>query len=116
MTPIASVRVTRTTLLLFLCLAPLRLAAQEPVAGPPPAWSWSADANVFAAVADATLMVLQWGRTRRQVFLFGINEITKFGGRVDGVILSKVDTRKQAYYGYGDAQAYTGKAAKAYHG
>lgn len=75
-----------------------------------------ADANVFAAVADATLMVLQWGRTRRQVFLFGINEITKFGGRVDGVILSKVDTRKQAYYGYGDAQAYTGKAAKAYQG
>jgi len=48
MTPIASVRVTRTTLLVFLCLAPLRLAAQESVAGPPPAWSWSADANVFA--------------------------------------------------------------------
>jgi hypothetical protein len=48
MTAIASVRVTRTTLLLFLCLVPLRLAAQDTVAGPPPAWSWSADANVFA--------------------------------------------------------------------
>ena len=77
---------------------------------------WALPTPVFAAVADATLMVLQWGRTRRQVFLFGINEISKFGGRVDGVILSKVDTRKQAYYGYGDAQAYTGKAAKAYQG
>lgn len=75
-----------------------------------------ADANVFAAAADATLMVVQWGRTRRQVFTYGVGEITKFGGRVDAVILSQVDTRKQAYYGYGDSHAYSGKAAKAYVG
>jgi polysaccharide biosynthesis transport protein len=75
-----------------------------------------ADANIFSAVADATLMIVQWGKTRREVFKYGVGEIIKFGGRIDGVILSKVDTRKQAYYGYGDSHAYTGKAAKAYVG
>jgi capsular exopolysaccharide synthesis family protein len=73
-----------------------------------------ADANIFSAVADATLMIVQWGKTRREVFKYGVGEIIKFGGRIDGVILSKVDTRKQAYYGYGDSHAYTGKATKAY--
>lgn len=75
-----------------------------------------ADANIFSAVADATLMIVQWGKTRRRVFKYGLGEITKFGGRIDGIILSKVDTRKQAHYSYGDSHAYTGKAAKAYVG
>jgi hypothetical protein len=48
MTPIAFVRVTRTVALLFLTVLPLRAAAQSAPAGPPPAWSWSADASVFA--------------------------------------------------------------------
>lgn len=74
------------------------------------------DANVASAAADATILVVEWGRTLRQVFLAGVNEVFKFGGRVDGVILSKVDVRKQAYYNYGDAQAYGGRAAKAYIG
>lgn len=72
-----------------------------------------ADNNIFCALADATLMILQWGKTRRQVFRCGVGEITRFGGRIDGVILSKVDTRKQAYYDYGGSYAYTGKTAKA---
>lgn len=73
-----------------------------------------ADTNIFCALADATLMIVKWGKTRRQVFRYGVGEITRFGGRIDGVILSKVDTRKQAYYGYGDSN--TGKATKAYVG
>jgi capsular exopolysaccharide synthesis family protein len=75
-----------------------------------------ADANIFSAMADATLMIVQWGKTNRQVFKFGVGEITKFSGRIDGVILSRVDTRRQAYYGYGDSGAYTGEAANAYVG
>jgi capsular exopolysaccharide synthesis family protein len=75
-----------------------------------------ADANIFAALADATLMIVRWGKTRRQVFKYAIGEITKFGGRIDAIILSQVDTRRQAYYGYGDSHAYTGEAAKAYVG
>ena len=75
-----------------------------------------ADTNIFAALADATLMIVRWGKTRRQVFKYAIGEITKFGGRIDAIILSQVDTRRQAYYGYGDSHAYTGEAAKAYVG
>lgn len=75
-----------------------------------------AETNIFAAAADATLMIVQWGKTRRQVFKYAIGEITKFGGRIDAIILSQVDTRRQAYYGYGDSRTYTGEAAKAYVG
>lgn len=75
-----------------------------------------ADTNVFAALADATLMIVRWGKTRRQVFKYAIGEITKFGGRIDAIIMSQVDTRRQAYYGYGDSHTYIGEAAKAYVG
>jgi succinoglycan biosynthesis transport protein ExoP len=75
-----------------------------------------ADTNIFATAADATLMIVRWGKTRRQVFKYAIGDITKFGGRIDAIIVSQVDTRRQVYYGYGDSCVYTGEAGKAYVG
>lgn len=46
MTPISVVTVTRTLAFLFLAIAAAPAAAQDGVA-PPPAWTWSADGNVF---------------------------------------------------------------------
>lgn len=69
----------------------------------PPAFGL-ADANIFSAVADATLMIVQWGSTPRRVFLYSIGEIAKFGGRIDGVVISKIDVKRQAAYGYGDSR------------
>ena len=40
-------RLTRTAVLIFLCLGPAAVAAQGTVSGPPSAWNWSADGNVF---------------------------------------------------------------------
>lgn len=40
-------RLTRTVALLWLGVFPAAAAAQEPTAGPPPAWTWTADGNVF---------------------------------------------------------------------
>lgn len=74
------------------------------------------DTNIFATVADATLMIVRWGKTRRQVFRYALSDITKFGGRVNAIILSQVDTRRQAYYSYGDSAIYSGEAAKSYVG
>jgi hypothetical protein len=63
--------------------------------------------------SQLSLMVVKWGKTRRQVFAYGMGEITKFGGRIDGVVLSRVDTPKQGYYSYCDFHAYADRAAKA---
>jgi polysaccharide biosynthesis transport protein len=74
------------------------------------------DTNILASVADATLMIVRWGKTRRQVFKYAVGDITKFGGRINAIILSQVDTRRQAHYSYGDSSIYTGEAAKSYVG
>lgn len=74
------------------------------------------DAQVIAGVAEATLMVVRWGRTRRRVVQYAIEQAARFGGRIDGIILSMVDVRKHAYYGYGDSGYYYGQSAKYYRG
>jgi capsular exopolysaccharide synthesis family protein len=72
------------------------------------------DAHVVAALADATVMVIRWGKTRRRVARYAIAQISRFGGRINGVALSMVDVRRMAGYGYGDSGYYYGKAAKYY--
>jgi capsular exopolysaccharide synthesis family protein len=74
------------------------------------------DAQLIAGVADATLMVVRWGKTRRRVVQYAIEQATRFGGRIDGIVLSMVDVKKHAYYGYGDSGYYYGKAANYYRG
>ncbi len=74
------------------------------------------DAQLIASVADATLMVVRWGKTRRRVVQYAIEQQARFGGRIDGIVLSMVDVKKHAYYGYGDSGYYYGKSAKYYHG
>ncbi|MCP5364270.1 MAG: polysaccharide biosynthesis tyrosine autokinase [Hyphomicrobiales bacterium] len=73
-----------------------------------------AEGQVIPTVADATLLVIRWGKTRKRVVRYTLNQIYQFGIAVEGVLLNMVDVRKQAYYGYGDASYYRGKAAKYY--
>jgi succinoglycan biosynthesis transport protein ExoP len=61
-----------------------------------------ADANIFSAVVDATLMIVQWGSTPRSIFLYSIEKIAQSGGRIDGVVISKIDVKRHAVYDYGD--------------
>jgi polysaccharide biosynthesis transport protein len=72
------------------------------------------DTHVFASLADATLMVISWGSTRRRVVCYALNQIARFGGQLHGVILSKVNVKKHASYGYGDSGNYYGDVAKYY--
>ena len=79
----------------------------------PPAMAL-AEGQVIPMVADATLLVVRWGKTRKRVVRYTIDQLTRFGMPLHGVILNMVDVRKQAYYGYGDAGYYYGKRAKYY--
>ena len=64
-----------------------------------------ADAEVIAGMVDTTVMVVRWGQTRRRVVRFSLDKIANFGGSVHACVLSMVNLKKHAYYGYGDFSA-----------
>ncbi|MDS4073622.1 MAG: polysaccharide biosynthesis tyrosine autokinase [Defluviicoccus sp.] len=94
-------------------LATLRNRYDLIVIDAPPALAL-AEGQVIPMVADATLLVVRWGKTRKRVVRYTMDQLTRFGMPLHGVVLNMVDVRKQAYYGYGDAGYYYGKRAKYY--
>ena len=94
-------------------LATLRSRYDLIVIDAPPALAL-AEGQVIPMVADATLLVVRWGKTRKRVVRYTMDQLTRFGMPLHGVVLNMVDVRKQSYYGYGDAGYYYGKRAKYY--
>ena len=60
------------------------------------------------------MFVARWGKTRRESASLGIKQIKDAGGSVAGVLLSRVDVKKHADYGYGDSGYYHSKYASYY--
>ncbi|HEX8374056.1 MAG TPA: CpsD/CapB family tyrosine-protein kinase, partial [Geminicoccaceae bacterium] len=73
-----------------------------------------ADARVLARLADEVVLVLRWGRTRRSAARLALRHLVESGATVAGVLISRVDPRRHATYGYGDAAAYSGASLKYY--
>jgi len=69
------------------------------------------DALTIAGNVDATLMVAQWGRTKRTSLALSARQLNNAGARLIGGVLTHVDAGKYALYGYGDSGSYTGKLA-----
>jgi succinoglycan biosynthesis transport protein ExoP len=65
-----------------------------------------ADARVLAARADQVLYVVRWSKTPRKAAQSGIDILNECGANVTGVLLSRVNVKKQAAYGYGDSSDY----------
>jgi len=72
------------------------------------------DAQILSAKADETLLVVRWGKTRREVAGYAARQLQATARRVGGAILSQVDVTKQARYNYGDSGYYFGKAKRYY--
>lgn len=66
------------------------------------------DALILSHVADTSIFLVRWGRTARPVVLGALKMFRANGGNLAGVVLSRVDFRKHALYGYGDAGYYYG--------
>jgi polysaccharide biosynthesis transport protein len=60
------------------------------------------DALMLADYADAILMVVRWGTTRKAVARTALRKFTTSNYKVMGVVLSQVDVARHAGYGYGD--------------
>jgi len=65
-----------------------------------------ADARILAAKADRVLYVVQWNKTPTSAAQSAIEIMHSCGAKLGGAVLSKVNVKKQARYGYGDASDY----------
>ncbi|HZL59293.1 MAG TPA: polysaccharide biosynthesis tyrosine autokinase [Stellaceae bacterium] len=74
------------------------------------------DALILSHVADTTMFLVRWGKTPRPVVLGALKSFQTNGGDLAGVVLTRVDFRKHATYGYGDAGYYYGSYGKRYAG
>lgn len=72
------------------------------------------DSRVLARMADTTLFVVRWAHTRRETALSGLKQMAGTHSNLAGVVLTQVNVRKHAQYGYGDSGYYHGHAAKYY--
>lgn len=74
------------------------------------------DARILCQLTDATITVVRWEKTRRAVVRNTLGQLRGARARLAGSLLSMVDARKHARYGYGDSGAYTGDLEKYYAG
>ena len=74
----------------------------------------AADARILAKHAHATFVVVRWAKTRRQTVRLALQQLDATGAPIAGTLLSAVDARKHAQYGYGDSGVYAGNLEKYY--
>lgn len=67
-----------------------------------------ADARILAAKAHRVLYLVQWNKTPIRAAQSAIDILQDCGANVAGALLTKVDVRSQARYGYGDSSDYYG--------
>jgi succinoglycan biosynthesis transport protein ExoP len=71
----------------------------------PPVLSVS-DARVLSQMTDKTVFLVHWGSTRRHDVMMGVKQLIEAGADVAGLVLSRVNVRKHARYGYRDSGYY----------
>lgn len=67
------------------------------------------DSLVLSHVVDAALFLVQWEQTPRQIALGALKLMQTQGTHLAGVVLTRVNVRKHAKYGYGDSGYYYGR-------
>lgn len=68
-----------------------------------PAIAVASDALILSKTVDTTVFVVRWGKTKRQAVNLALKNLQKSGSPIAGVLLSMVDAKKYALYGYGDS-------------
>lgn len=72
------------------------------------------DSFTLSGLVDKSIYVIRWEDTPRNVALAGIRQMLESGGDVAGIVLSRVNVKKHARYGYADSGHYQGSYRKYY--
>ena len=72
------------------------------------------DTKVVSRFVDKVLFVMQWDKTSRDTATNALAHLREAHGQIAGVVLTQVDVRRHAQYGYGDVGQYYGKYQKYY--
>ena len=96
-------------------LKALRLKYDVVILDSPPILAVS-DPLFIARLADSTIFVVRWARTRRAAASLALKQILAAQANVAGVLLTMVDVKSHARYGYGDSGSYYGKLGRYYRG
>ena len=72
------------------------------------------DSRVLSRLADKTVFVVRWAETPKEAAQGGVRELKNFNADIAGIVLSAVDTTKQAKYGYGDGGYYYKRYSRYY--
>ncbi len=67
------------------------------------------DAVILSHIVDATVFVTKWEATPRDAVRNAIELLRKSGATLAGAVLTQVDIKRHAYYGYGDYATYYGR-------
>ncbi len=73
-----------------------------------------ADTQILARLADATVFLVQWGKTPKGAVKSGLRMLDEVSAPIAGTLLSQVNIKRHAKYGYGDSGSYYGRYKKYY--
>ena len=96
-------------------LAMLRSQYDLIIVDSPPVLAIS-DACILSQICDVTVFVVRWREPRREAAIFGMRQLMRANGKLAGALLSQVNVRKHARYGFGDSGYYYGRYRKYYSG
>lgn len=72
------------------------------------------DAFILGGIVDQTVFVARWQATPRKMIVHSLRQLSETGADIAGLVLSRVDVRKHARYGYADSGYYAGAYSKYY--
>jgi len=73
-----------------------------------------ADARALSLAVDHCIFVVQWRKTSPRTARYALDQLRDAGARVTGVVVTQVESKRHALYGYGDS-AVTAKSAYRYY-
>ncbi|WGF86787.1 GumC family protein [Marinivivus vitaminiproducens] len=72
------------------------------------------DSFILSGMLDKTVYVIRWEATPRNVAMHSMRQVVESGADLAGVVLSRVNVKKHARYGYADSGYYSGYYRKYY--
>lgn len=72
------------------------------------------ETRMLPRLVDKTVLIVRWGATHQKTVQLALEELADGGADIAGVLLTRVDVKKNAKYDFGDSHYYYGGLRKFY--